>query len=108
LSDYALDHERVGTRLAAHGQEEYLKGAVLVRKPYRAYSETWEHDHCEFCFAKFMDPAYSEAHRMFVEQNPDVLIEGTRPQRRIHREPTTTGYALLASMISQTHSSGAL
>jgi hypothetical protein len=58
------------------GQETYLKGAALVRKPYRAYSETWEHDHCEFCWAKFMDPAYSEAHRTYIEEHPDVLTEG--------------------------------
>jgi hypothetical protein len=58
------------------GQEAYLSGAQLVRKAYRAWSETWEHDHCEFCGTKFMDPAFSEAHRQFVETHPEVLTEG--------------------------------
>jgi hypothetical protein len=57
-------------------QESYLKGASLIRKPYRAYSEEWEHDHCEFCWAKFMDPAYTDEHRAFIEQHPEVLTEG--------------------------------
>ena len=26
----------------------------MVRRRYRPYSETWDHDHCEFCRAKFM------------------------------------------------------
>jgi len=37
------------------GQERYLQGATLVRKPYQARSEEWEHDHCEFCWTKFRD-----------------------------------------------------
>src|SRR5947208_2930159 len=44
------------------GQEDYLQGATLLRKPYRAWSEDWEHDHCEFCWAKFMDPHFSPEH----------------------------------------------
>ena len=47
------------------GQEKYLKGVPLWRKRYVRYSESWEHDHCEFCWAKFM-----------VEDYPDVLHEG--------------------------------
>lgn len=58
------------------GQERYLQGAALIWKPYRARSETWEHDHCDFCWAKFMDPATSEAHRTFVKEHPEVLTEG--------------------------------
>jgi len=57
-------------------QEKYLSGAGLTHKRYRAYSETWEHDHCEFCFAKFMDPDYSPEHKKFIEEHPDVLTEG--------------------------------
>ena len=50
-----------------HGQEKYLKGASLVRRTYRAYAKNpkWDHDHCDFCGAKFM-----------VEDHPDVLHEG--------------------------------
>ena len=40
------------------------------------YSDSWEHDHCEFCWAKFMDPAYSEEHRAAVEADPAILTEG--------------------------------
>jgi hypothetical protein len=49
-------------------QEQYLQGATLVRKPYRAYSDTWEHDHCEFCLAKFVEAG--------SESQPDARIEG--------------------------------
>jgi hypothetical protein len=37
------------------GQERYLKGATLVQREYRAYPSNpkWDHDHCEFCMAKF-------------------------------------------------------
>ncbi len=49
------------------GQEAYLAGAVLVRRPYRRYvaNTDWDHDHCAFCWAKFM-----------VEDHPDMLDEG--------------------------------
>ncbi|HET6336003.1 MAG TPA: hypothetical protein VFG30_22405 [Polyangiales bacterium] len=38
-----------------NGQEEHLLGRRLFFKQYRRYSETWEHDHCEFCNAKFSE-----------------------------------------------------
>jgi hypothetical protein len=49
------------------GQEAYLGGAALVRRPYRRYAANadWDHDHCAFCWAKFM-----------VEDLPIVLHEG--------------------------------
>jgi hypothetical protein len=47
------------------GQEKYLKGVALWWRPYARYSESWEHDHCEFCWVKFMQ-----------EDHPDVLHEG--------------------------------
>lgn len=37
------------------GQERYLAGAKLVRRKYAARSTHTDHDHCEFCGAKFMD-----------------------------------------------------
>lgn len=58
------------------GQEKHLQGATLVRKPYRAKDESWEHDHCEFCWAKFMDPTFSEDHAEFIAEHHDVLTEG--------------------------------
>jgi hypothetical protein len=48
-------------------QEKYLKGAGLAWARYRAPSETWAHDHCAFCWAKFMEPGAGVA---------DTLSEG--------------------------------
>lgn len=36
-------------------QEDYLQGVALQRKTYRKPSKTWDHDHCEFCWAKFSE-----------------------------------------------------
>ena len=49
------------------GQEKYLWGVTLVHRRYRRYSKdpNCDHDHCEFCWAKFM-----------VENFPDVLHQG--------------------------------
>ena len=44
------------------GQEKYLKGKVLTWKKYSGHRE---HDHCEFCSAKFMEI-----------EGPDTLNEG--------------------------------
>src|SRR5687767_8780518 len=38
------------------GQEGYLKGIPLVRMLYFRWSDEWDHDHCEFCWVKFMAP----------------------------------------------------
>jgi len=35
------------------GQERYLHGAVLHRRHWVAPRPDWDHDHCEFCWAKF-------------------------------------------------------
>ena len=37
------------------GQEEYLKGVTLQWRVYKECAPHWDHDHCEFCWAKFMD-----------------------------------------------------
>ena len=49
------------------GQEDYLAGAELVRRAYRRIPShpNRDHDHCAFCWAKFM-----------VEDQPEVLHEG--------------------------------
>jgi hypothetical protein len=44
---------------------EHPRGAVLQFKRYTRYSETWEHDHCEGCWAKFIEIS-----------GPDILTEG--------------------------------
>ena len=64
------------------GQEEYLQGATLLRTRYKAWSEDWEHDHCEFCWAKFMDPRFSAQHAQFIGEHPEVLTEGYAVQGR--------------------------
>jgi|SRR5580704_3556047 hypothetical protein len=64
------------------GQEEHLQGATLARRAYRAWKETWEHDHCEFCWTKFMDPAFSEDYAEFIAENPEVLTVGFAVQGR--------------------------
>jgi len=35
------------------GQEKYLKGVELAFKNYIPSNIGWNHDHCEFCGAKF-------------------------------------------------------
>jgi len=57
-------------------QEAFLADALLVRKPYRVYSEEWEHDHCAFCWAKFMDPTFSKEHRRAIQADSTILVEG--------------------------------
>jgi hypothetical protein len=47
------------------GQETYLKDITLFWKTYTRYSESWDHDHCEFCWAEFTE-----------ENRSDVLHEG--------------------------------
>jgi hypothetical protein len=36
------------------GQQRYLQGATLEFRQYQTYSKTWDHDHCDFCGARFM------------------------------------------------------
>ena len=57
-------------------QEKYLLEVELLRKPYRARGASWEHDHCSFCWATFMDPNFSDEHREAIANDPEVLIEG--------------------------------
>ena len=33
----------------------HLAGLKLRRKPYQRYSESWDHDHCVACSAKFAE-----------------------------------------------------
>ncbi len=35
------------------GQERFLSGVKLIASVYQPYRQGWEHDHCEFCGAKF-------------------------------------------------------
>jgi hypothetical protein len=42
-------------------QEKYLGGAVFVWKRWKQSRDSWDHDHCEFCSAKFGEPQASES-----------------------------------------------
>ena len=46
-------------------QERYLKGATLIWHPYAPANSGNDHDHCEFCWAKFM-----------IDDQPELLHEG--------------------------------
>lgn len=48
-----MDDVKADWRL--QGQENYLKGISLSKQSYEKYREAWEHDHCEFCCAKFSE-----------------------------------------------------
>ena len=37
------------------GQDKYLLDVQLMRSAYSPPRPDWDHDHCEFCWAKFMD-----------------------------------------------------
>lgn len=47
------------------GQEAYLQGVTLRWSDWVLQRPDWDHDHCEFCFAKFTDRDW-----------PDVLHSG--------------------------------
>jgi len=47
------------------GQERFLTGATLRWAKWKMPRPEWDHDHCEFCFAKFMEAP-----------SPEVLHEG--------------------------------
>jgi hypothetical protein len=74
------------------GQENYLKGATLLWKPYRAMSQDWEHDHGEFCWATFMDPMFSAGHAKAIAADPDILTDGYAVQGRSPREGSKNDY----------------
>ncbi len=35
--------------------KEYLQNASLYKRDYKAQSERWDHEHCRFCWKKFME-----------------------------------------------------
>jgi hypothetical protein len=58
------------------GQEAYLLGATLTLRRYQAPSGNWEHEHCAFCWATFLDENYSEASSASLREDPALLGEG--------------------------------
>ncbi len=58
-------------------QDEKFAGVELTFKTYGQYSETWDHDHCEFCFAKFLPPnRLDEYRRLAPNDEHELLTEG--------------------------------
>ena len=55
------------------GQEEFLQRATLVWQSYRPANPRNDHDHCEFCWAKFMQTV-----------EPDTLQIGYSTMDREH------------------------
>jgi hypothetical protein len=53
------------------GQEKYLSGARLTWKRYQARSGNSEHEHCAFCWQKFLDAQYSESARRVLADEPE-------------------------------------
>ncbi len=51
---------------------KHTKGATLCFKKYVRWSDTWDHDHCVACWAKFM------------ESGADVLTEGYATEDSYH------------------------
>ncbi|HWI97102.1 MAG TPA: hypothetical protein VNS60_13645 [Solirubrobacterales bacterium] len=57
------------------GQESYLMDAMLTWQSWSA-PLGWDHDHCAFCWAKFMAADYPPEQREWREQHPEVLTVG--------------------------------
>ncbi len=55
------------------GQERDLANCVFTWREYRAPNERWDHDHCEFCWEKFM---------VGPNAPPDALAAGYRTEAR--------------------------
>jgi hypothetical protein len=67
------------------GQESYLHGATLVRKLYWNRRPDDDHDHCEFCWAKFMVEPYEGA-------TEEILAVGYAVQDRTADEDFPNDY----------------
>jgi hypothetical protein len=61
-----------------HGQDRYLLGAVLHFSVYRAPRKGWDHDHCAFCWAKFMEAQWPET--LQAGYTTDDVFHWVRPQ----------------------------
>lgn len=55
------------------GQQAYLRGVTLVPQEWTSKNAHWDHDHCEFCGAKFM-----------AQGSPGTLSFGYATQDRYH------------------------
>ena len=55
-------------------QLSYMRAATLTWRVYEPPSESWDHDHCEFCFVKFLPPPVPEG----TESAGYVTLDGGR------------------------------
>jgi hypothetical protein len=57
------------------GQHKYLFGIILIHRDYRRFpkNEKWDHDHCEFCSAKFT-----------IEESSNALQKGYCTEDEYH------------------------
>jgi len=56
-------------------QEKYLLNARLQKKAYVQPTLTWDHDHCEFCWAKFMEGTHNDVlHEGYCTENEKCWI----------------------------------
>jgi hypothetical protein len=58
------------------GQQAYLHGIRLRWRRYGAWSATWDHDHCDFCWAKFIPAELVDDHREASQDEHRLLSEG--------------------------------
>ena len=55
------------------GQEKYLTGKKLMKAPYFRWSKTWDHDHCDFCWATFSEYE-DDLHEGYVTEDRHIWI----------------------------------
>src|SRR5262245_40021772 len=57
------------------GKEGRLRGAVFAWEEYSAPSEAWDHDHCAFCWQKFMEEDHPGVERFgyVTQRGPGVV-----------------------------------
>lgn len=59
------------------GQEDiFPPGTTMELRPYRGPRPEWDHDHCIFCWGKFMDPTLSDESRQAIESDPEIMTAG--------------------------------
>lgn len=51
------------------GQEDYLSDLRLTWRRFQAYSGSWDHEHCEFCWKKFVDEDYAPWMRAVLQSD---------------------------------------
>ena len=64
-------NKNFGNDWRINNQGKYLYGKKLERKVYEKISETWDHDHCEFCWER-IDP---NTHSAFTDGNGHWICE---------------------------------